>query len=419
MPVKEAIILAGGLGTRLRSVVNDLPKCMAPADGKPFLHYVIEQLTKQDVSHFIFALGYKSESIEEWLKKEYPALSYQLSIEAEHLGTGGAVKQACEKVTNKNVLIVNGDTLFNINVEDLSAAHNANNADCTLALKPMKNFDRYGVVELNENNSVSSFKEKQFYETGLINGGVYVLNTENFLKEHLPEKFSFEKDYLEKLYQQRKFTGVIQHQYFIDIGIPEDYEKAQKELPHILNYPKPLPLINNSWTLFLDRDGVLNHEKHNDYIRNWDEFNFYNGVLEALKIFNHKFKHIVVVTNQKGVGKGWMTLESLLNINHQMFATIEAAGGRIDSIYFCTDLEEASPNRKPNTGMGLQAKKDFPVIDFSKSIMIGNTLGDMEFGRRLGMFTIFLKTTRPDTPIPHPFIDRDYNDLLSVAKALQ
>ncbi|MBI2730194.1 MAG: HAD-IIIA family hydrolase [Sphingobacteriales bacterium] len=185
-----------------------------------------------------------------------------------------------------------------------------------------------------------------------------------------------------------------------------------------MSYPKPLPAIDNSWTLFLDRDGVLNHEKHMDYIRSWEEFKFYDGVLEAIKIFNPKFQHIVVVTNQKGVGKGWMTLQSLLNINHQMTDAVETAGGRIDSIYFCTDLEESSPNRKPNTGMGLQAQKDFPNIDFSKSIMIGNTLSDMEFGKGLGMFTIFLKTTRPETPVPHPFIDRAYNDLLSVAKAL-
>ncbi|MBI3717911.1 MAG: HAD-IIIA family hydrolase [Sphingobacteriales bacterium] len=418
MPIKEAIILAGGLGTRLRSVVSDLPKCMAPVAGKPFLHYVIEQLTKQGIDKFIFAIGYKSKAIEEWLKKEFSTLHYQLSIEEEPLGTGGAIKQACEKATEKNVLIVNGDTLFNINAEELSTAHTANNADCTLALKPMKNFDRYGVVELNENNNISSFKEKQFYESGLINGGVYVLNVESFLKETLPIKFSFEKDYLETYFSKRKFYGVIQSQYFIDIGIPEDYEKSQTELPHIMSFPKPLPAIDHSWTLFLDRDGVLNHEKHNDYIRSWDEFTFYDGVPEALKLFNPKFKHIVIVTNQKGVGKGWMTLESLLNINHEMTSAIEAAGGRIDSIYFCTDLEETSPNRKPNTGMGNQAQKDFPSINFSKSIMIGNTLSDMEFGRRLGMFTVFLKTTRPDTPIPHPFIDQAYNDLLSVAKAL-
>ncbi|HET9057053.1 MAG TPA: HAD-IIIA family hydrolase [Chitinophagaceae bacterium] len=418
MQIKEAIILAGGLGIRLRSVVSDLPKPMAPVAGNPFLHYVTTLLKKQGIEKFIFATGYKSEAIETWVKNNFSPSSFQLSIEQERLGTGGAIKLACEKATERHVLIINGDTLFHINLKELAETHFANNAHCTLALKPMKNFDRYGVVELNENNSVSCFKEKKYYDSGLINGGVYILDTQQYLSEQFSGKFSFEKDYLEKFCSQRRFYGVIQNQYFIDIGIPEDFDKAQSELPQIFSFPKPIPAVNKNWTLFLDRDGVINHEKHNDYIRNWDEFRFYDGVLEALKILNPKFNHIVVVTNQKGVGKGWMTLESLLNINNQMTTEIEKAGGRIDSIYFCTDLEESSPDRKPNTGMGIQAQKDFPSINFSRSIMIGNTLGDMEFGKKLGMFTIFLKTTRPETPIPHPFIDTAYNDLLSVAKAL-
>lgn len=94
----------------------------------------------------------------------------------------------------------------------------------------MQNFDRYGVVEMNASNIITSFKEKQFYKEGFINGGMYALNVQSFLHKHLPEKFSFEKDYLEKFYTRQKFFGNIQNQYFIDIGIPEDYEKAQKEL---------------------------------------------------------------------------------------------------------------------------------------------------------------------------------------------
>lgn len=415
----QAIILAGGLGTRLRSVVSDLPKCMAPVAGKPFLHYVIEYLKNQGIKKFIFATGYKSEAIENWLQSNLSSGSYQLSTEQEPLGTGGAIKLACKKATEENVLIVNGDTLFNVHINEIEQPHFNKKVDCTLALKPMKDFDRYGVVELKEDNTISSFKEKQFYESGLINGGVYLLNVQSFLNEQLPEKFSFEKDYLEKLYNNRKFFGLIQNQYFIDIGIPEDFEKAQTELPHISSFPKPIPATDKSWTLFLDRDGVINHEKQDDYIRNWGEFVFYDGVKEALKIFHSKFQHIVVVTNQKGVGKGWMTMEDLQDINKNLLKEVNKAGSHIDKIYFCTDLDETSLNRKPNTGMGLQAQKDFPSINFSKSIMIGNTPGDMEFGRRLGMFTIFLKTTRPGTPLPHPFIDAAYNDLLSVANARQ
>jgi D-glycero-alpha-D-manno-heptose 1-phosphate guanylyltransferase len=232
--IKEAIILAGGLGTRLRSVVSDVPKCMAPVGGKPFLYYLIQYLKKNGIENFIFSVGYKHGIMEEYLQKNCADLNYHISLENEPLGTGGAIKLASKKSIEKNILICNGDTLYKIDIEALTRFHESIKAACTLALKPMHYFDRYGVVELNEDDSVKTFKEKQYYTTGLINGGVYALNIAEFLKEELPEKFSFEKDYLEKQVNSKeeyqKVYGMIQDEYFIDIGIPEDYEKAQNEL---------------------------------------------------------------------------------------------------------------------------------------------------------------------------------------------
>ncbi|MGH2647958.1 MAG: nucleotidyltransferase family protein [Ginsengibacter sp.] len=229
MQIKEAIILAGGLGTRLKNVVPNLPKCMAPVAGKPFLYYLISFLQTNGIKKFIFSVGYMHEIIEDYLKNNFSKLNYKISLENEPLGTGGAIKLACEKASEKNILICNGDTLFKIHVTALSSFHIECDADCTLCLKPMTNFDRYGVVELDKNGSVKSFKEKQFYKSGLINGGVYALNISNFLKENLPQKFSFENDYLEKQVGKKKLYGIVQDEYFIDIGIPEDYKRAEKE----------------------------------------------------------------------------------------------------------------------------------------------------------------------------------------------
>ena len=131
------------------------------------------------------------------------------------------------------MLVLNGDTLFRIDVNKLGTFHHLCGADCTLSLKPMKNFDRYGVVTLNKDYSIESFREKDVYEEGLINGGVYALNVGKFKAEHLPEAFSFERDYLERHYQNRRMYGVIQDEYFIDIGIPEDYMRAQSELANV------------------------------------------------------------------------------------------------------------------------------------------------------------------------------------------
>ena len=225
----EAIVLAGGLGTRLRSVVPDLPKCMAPINGIPFLAYLIDHLTEQGVTNFVFALGYKSNEFLDFLNTKLPQNNFSIVIEEEPLGTGGAIKLAISKTREENIIALNGDSLYKVNLTQLMHFHQANKSHCTLALKPMQAFERYGSVEINELSNIVSFKEKQFMENGLINGGVYAIHVASFLDMPLPTKFSLEKDYLENYAKDFKFYGNVQEAYFIDIGIPEDYAKAQIE----------------------------------------------------------------------------------------------------------------------------------------------------------------------------------------------
>jgi D-glycero-alpha-D-manno-heptose 1-phosphate guanylyltransferase len=232
MIIKEAIILAGGLGTRLREAVPELPKCMAPVGGRPFIRYVTDYFRQAGIQHFIFALGYKSAYFDEFFRGSFPNGGYSVSPEREPLGTGGAIRQACTLAKTGTVLILNGDTFFGIDLGALSAFHAEKDADCSLCLKPMRDFDRFGVVELDQEQRVSSFREKQHYSAGLINGGVYALNVTRFLDEGLPEKFSFEKEYLEK--GNRRLYGLVQDSYFIDIGIPEDYRRVQEEINQLL-----------------------------------------------------------------------------------------------------------------------------------------------------------------------------------------
>jgi D-glycero-alpha-D-manno-heptose 1-phosphate guanylyltransferase len=170
---------------------------------------VIDHFRDQGIEQFIFSLGYKHELIEAFLDTTYANYNKQYIIEQEPLGTGGAIQLACRQATEKDVLVLNGDTLFSIQLAKQTAFHQQHQAHCTLALKPMQQFDRYGVVELTENGAVKNFKEKQYYESGLINGGIYALQVAAFLNEGLPEKFSFEKDYLEKLYTTRPMYGVV------------------------------------------------------------------------------------------------------------------------------------------------------------------------------------------------------------------
>lgn len=230
VPVTEAIILAGGLGTRLRAAVPDLPKCMAPVAGHPFLHYIITHLQRQGINRFIFSLGYLGHIVEGYVRTNHPTLQAVFVTEDSPLGTGGAIQLASKSADSNPVLVVNGDTLFSIDVPELAAWHHLHTADCTIALKPMTNVDRYGAVQLDDTGRVVHFAEKQWYDEALVNGGVYLLNTASFLQEELQAPFSFETDYLANKHSQRNIFGRIEDAYFIDIGIPEDYERAGKEL---------------------------------------------------------------------------------------------------------------------------------------------------------------------------------------------
>lgn len=414
--MKEAIILVGGLGTRLREAVPDLPKCMAPVAGRPFLSYVIDYLRMQGMQHFVFSLGYKWEAIEDYLTQHYPTLDYTTVLEEEPLGTGGAIHLAIQKANTENVVIANGDTLFKADLKTAFHFHQANNAECTLTLKLMHSFDRYGAVETNGKGQITSFKEKQFYQHGLINGGLYILNKEKFLQRSFTQKFSFEKEYLEKFYTEGKFYSSVQQGYFIDIGIPEDYTKAQTDLK------KPtldLSKIDKSWTLFLDRDGVINEEKVGEYVLHWNQFIFTKGTLEIFKKLTAVFGRIMVISNQRGVGRQLMTEANLQSIHLEMQREVEIVGGKIDKIYYCTEKDDKCFYRKPNPGMAFRALQDFPDIDLTKTIMVGNKPSDMKFGRAAGVYTVFVTTTNPDQPFPHADIDLRFDTLAHFAEALQ
>lgn len=224
----ECIILAGGMGTRLQSVVSDVPKCMAPVAGHPFLYYLITSLIEAGFNHIIFALGYKHEIIEEWIQTNAFPIDISTVIEETPLGTGGAVKLALSKAETNEVFVLNGDTFFGVRYPEMLNLHKSTQSAVTVALKRMKKFDRYGVVDIEQPTSrILRFNEKQYCESGLINGGVYLINRHEL--DNFPMKFSLEKDFFETAVRTSTLSGYISEGYFIDIGIPEDYERAQTD----------------------------------------------------------------------------------------------------------------------------------------------------------------------------------------------
>lgn len=227
----DIIILAGGFGTRLQSEVHDVPKPMAPVNGKPFLEYILNHIERQGFNRVILSTGYLGNIISEHFGKKFKTINLEYTHEKEPLGTGGAIKLASEKVHSPYFIIMNGDTFFPINLQLLFQTHVEHLANLTLALREAPDASRYGQVECITNGRITRFIEKSSEKkSGLINGGIYILNTKFFKRFEFPEKFSFERDFLEKQLDTYEFYGQVFNDYFLDIGIPEDYKRAQNEL---------------------------------------------------------------------------------------------------------------------------------------------------------------------------------------------
>jgi D-glycero-alpha-D-manno-heptose 1-phosphate guanylyltransferase len=227
----EAIILAGGFGTRLKHIVSDVPKPMAPVCEKPFLKYILDYLADNGINKIIMAVGYKKDAIIKHFGNSYREREIIYSSEDTPLFTGGAIKKALMNCNNDHVFIINGDTFFEVNLEKMQEFHYKNNSMLTIATKEMFNFERYGTVSTN-NNRIIDFKEKRFMEHGYINGGIYYMNR-NMLDDIHITKFSFETDVMAKKVREIPMFAYLCTGYFIDIGIAEDYFKAQKDFKTI------------------------------------------------------------------------------------------------------------------------------------------------------------------------------------------
>ena len=229
--LKEAIILAGGFGTRLQAVVSDVPKPMAPVNNEPFLNYIFDYLLHFKIKHVVLSTGYLSEKISEHYKDEYKGVKISYAKEVEPMGTGGGIRLALQQCLTDNVLVLNGDSFFDVDLNLYYSKHISFNSDCSLALRKVDNASRYGTIKLDDSKVIKEFKEKDSVEQpGLINGGVYILNRKLFLNEtEANVAFSIEKDFFEKRINELTFFGFEYQGYFIDIGIPEDYNKAQHD----------------------------------------------------------------------------------------------------------------------------------------------------------------------------------------------
>lgn len=231
--LQTAIILAGGFGTRLQAVVNDLPKPMAPVNGEPFLNYQLRYLKHYGIKRVILSIGYLGEKISSYYKKNHEGLEIAYALETKALGTGGGIRLALSECRDEYALVLNGDSFFDLDLHNFLRLHINEDSAFSLALRKVKDSSRYGTIETDTNDRIISFKEKsldQKAKEGLINAGVYILNKELYLRNTPAENnFSIEKDFFEKQIGALHIKGFEFDGYFIDIGIPEDYSKAQHD----------------------------------------------------------------------------------------------------------------------------------------------------------------------------------------------
>lgn len=231
MQNKEAIILAGGKGTRLSKVVSDVPKPMAMVSGRPFLCHLLDKLKREGFTKVIIADGYLREFIEDYFGSEYSGLSIEYSSEFTPLGTGGAIRKALNYCQEEWVYVFNGDTYFdaNLNLIDRNIPKFEENVDVILCATKVQNSERFGTIKISSDNIVLSFKEKSVSKYSIISAGIYVLKKKKFMDFSVSE-FSIEKDYFEKIAGTGRLIAFVLDGIFIDIGTPEDYKKAQQLL---------------------------------------------------------------------------------------------------------------------------------------------------------------------------------------------
>ena len=351
-PYREAIVLAGGFGTRLAHVVPDVCKPMAPVAGRPFLRFIMDQLAAAGFDRAVVADGYRREQIEGFFGRAYRGMAIEYSPEETPLLTGGAVKRALDRCVSDWVFVLNGDTWLDVDFAAMEAAacDAPVGVSSVIAVKRMRDFERYGTVDVDAAGFLTAFHEKRPCEEGLINAGVYLLRRDAL--DGMPEKFSLESDYFERVVCDGALCAVECAGGFIDIGVPEDYELAQTMLA---------PLAK-SWKLAMfDRDGTINVDTGHLYEP--EKLELIPSTVDIMRGYSDDPDYkVVVVTNQAGIAKGLYTEADMHSLHRYMENELEKLGVHVDAWYFCPhhpDYTGPCECRKPAPGMLLAAMYDF------------------------------------------------------------
>ncbi len=348
--VRQCAILAGGLATRLGSLAAETPKPVLPVGDRPFLGWLLQEISRFGVEEALLLTGHLSDRVEASVRAiaaELPRpLRIEFALEPVRAGTGGALFHARDRL-DERFLLCNGDSLFDCNFSQLLAAAAADPEEVVgrMVLRRLDDASRYGVVE-TDGDRVVAFRERGAPgAAGTINAGIYLFDRR--VLDSVTSACSLERDVMPRLAKKGALRGTLASGYFIDIGIPEDFARAQAELPKMLRRP----------ALFLDRDGVINVD--HGYVGTPERFEWMQGAREAIRMATERGWHVFVVTNQAGVARGHYDEAAVRALYAWMEDEVRAAGGTIDDLRYCPFHPEAplaeyrreSDWRKPGPGM--------------------------------------------------------------------
>ena len=372
----DLVILAGGKGSRIKSLIKDRPKPMAIFNNKPFLEYIIQFYSKYIFKNIFILTGYKSKSIKKKFdNKKYNFTNIKCLTENRPLGTGGALNLLKRKKINDFILI-NGDTFINVDLSKLIKSCNKNS---------------FGALTLIKNKSYKSNKKlttlnikanKLFYQqkTGLMNAGVYFFK-KKILKFIENKNLSLENDILPKLIKKGKISGIKTNKFFIDIGTPKNFKNANRVL--LKNFKKP--------AAFLDRDGVINYDR--GYVHKIKDFKFRPNVIKGLKFLKDKDYYIFIITNQAGIGKGIYTINQFYKLQNDIKTILQKRNIFFDDVNFCPyhpkakikKFRKKTKLRKPGNLMIKQIYRNWH-INMKKSFMIGDKVTDRICAKKSNLY---------------------------------